>query len=186
MIEKLPYLSDAHHYALAAVTTRSAQMEHNIEHALNIALFGKPLTAEYLLRNLGQEKLVGAMQATLKDALPADRGAGIDAIVDRIKAARTERNEMVHWLYGASEDTDQALLATIRPYREKREKLKTAAEFQAVADEMLAISQSLLLVMIDLLKQNEIALAKLKAENEDPRPAGFSSIPSLHSQFLDE
>ena len=48
MPNKLPFLSDDHHYAIAHVATRSAQLEHTIEYSVD---------AQMLL-NKGAAKLI--------------------------------------------------------------------------------------------------------------------------------
>jgi hypothetical protein len=146
MPDKLPYLSDDHHYALAALATRSSQMEHMIEWALSAAMIETPSLAEYVLKNLGADRIVGALEAAYLDLLGKDDHEVI-AIAARIRRIRNERNEMLHWIYGAASDPKLAKLATLRPYREPRVKELTADDFHTVAAEMLTACTELHILM---------------------------------------
>jgi hypothetical protein len=155
MIDKLPYLSDDHHYALAAVATRSSQLEHMIELGVSGAMIGRSKLAEYILKNLGADRIVGALEAALLDRLPQNK-TEVEDLMRRIRAVRAERNDMLHWIYGIADDPTVAKLATIRPFREKREKHLTADQFMAVADEMLAVVGEIIR-MLELCHQQDEA-----------------------------
>jgi hypothetical protein len=142
MPDKLPYLSDEHHYAIAAVTTRSSQMEHMVEMTISVAMMSQNNLAEYLLKNLGQDRIVGALAATLSDQLTPEE-YDTASLISRIKAARTNRNDIIHSIYGVADDPTLAKIGTIRPYRQERFSEHSAADFYAVAQEMLSISMEL-------------------------------------------
>src|SRR4051812_48546670 len=103
MIEKLPFLPDEHHYAIAHVAARSSQMEHHIEHLVNAAFAGQPETAEFLLKNLGTDRMVGLLKAALLDKFPQSREQ-IERLCAEIGRLRTLRNNLLHWIWGKSED----------------------------------------------------------------------------------
>lgn len=175
MIDKLTYLSDDHHYALAAVATRSSQMEHMIDLAFVVALPGQKNLAEYALKNLGADRIVGALEAALVDrALPIEDPRLIANTISRIKSARNSRNEMLHWIYGAADDPKLAKLAIMRPFRETREKHLTAEQFQAVADEMLSICTALHVIMMHCARQDELRRMPLP---QIPWPNSVSTGP---------
>lgn len=142
MVEKLPFLPDEHHYAIAAVATRSSQMEHHIEHTIYIAFLLQNNTAEFLLKNLGADRIVGLLRAKMLDMMPNEEEK-ITKLFSEIKRVRNERNEIMHWIWGKTEDPQTAQHATIRPYRKQIEKTKSAEDIQKIADDMLNVSKAL-------------------------------------------
>lgn len=136
MTARLPFLPEAHHFALAAVAARSAQLDHAIEYAI-VGLMGSRISAgRYLLRRLRGDHQVGLLDALLRDAFP-DAGAKIDALIGQIRTARDRRNEMMHWVWGASDAADTATISDLRPHRDERTRAVTALEMTAVASQML-------------------------------------------------
>jgi hypothetical protein len=144
MVDKLPFLPDEHHFAIAAVATRSAQLDHHIEFVINLAFLDRQHAAKFILKNLNGERMVGLLGAALHDVVPT-HGESIDSLIAEINRRRGERNEILHWLWGKSDgDPGSAIHATIRPFRESRSSTKTAGQIQAVADAMLEIIRTLL------------------------------------------
>jgi len=139
MVDKLPFLPDEHHYAIAAVAARAAQLEATIETSISILLAATEKTSAFILKNMNGDKYVGLLKQMLLDLSPA-REDIINKAFPRIAAARTERNEILHWLWGKSEKPSAAKYTSLRPHREQQERSKTAAEIQAVADELLELS----------------------------------------------
>ena len=153
--EKLPFLPVAHHYAIAAVAARSAQLDHTVE-LVGAALLGmRRNTAEFLLRNLGADRVIGLVQALLLDEFPAETEA-VKTLIAGVNKARSDRNKILHWLWGKSEASDTAILATYRPFRESQEGEMTAAEIQAVAAALLAAT-------LELNRWSDKAFAALRA-----------------------
>ncbi|MCH8999509.1 MAG: hypothetical protein IID48_14780 [Proteobacteria bacterium] len=142
MVEKLPYLPDEHHYAIAAVAARAAQLDHHIEHAISCCLIDHPKTAEFALKNLSADRVVGLLKAVLLD-MPPRNPEKIEDLISKIMKLRSERNELLHWLWGKSDEADKAAYSSIRPFREKQTKEKTAAEIQEIAEGMLACAVAL-------------------------------------------
>jgi hypothetical protein len=179
MVDKLPFLPDEHHYAIAAVATRSAQLDHSIEVTLYLALLKSPRTAEFLLKNLSQDRIVDLLSAVLTDAVPKSATA-IDALIAEIKNVRKERNEILHWLWGKSEgDLQTAVHTTFRPFREERTTSKTAADIQSVADRALeAVKQ-----LIDW-KSSACAIARYTRAAISPAQFGFAVSTGSDRQRL--
>ncbi len=139
---KLPFLPDEHHYAIASVAARSAQLDHHIELMVQIALLSHQNTAEFALRNLGADRVVGLLRATLLDLAP-DQADIIEALVVEIARLRGERNEVMHWLWSKSDEDDKAIHGTLRPFRTPQKKTKTAKEVHAIAEGMVEVVKSL-------------------------------------------
>lgn len=137
MADKLPFLSDEFHFAIASVAARSAQMEHHIELAIAQLLQGKDNTARFILKNLGQDRIVKFYQALLLDEFPEDKEA-IDALISLVEDLRRERNEILHWLWGKTDDETTAVNATLRPFRDEKRKYRTAADIGLIAGGMLS------------------------------------------------
>jgi hypothetical protein len=138
MTDKLPFLSDAHHYAIAAVATRSAQLDTQIEHAIwfILGMSGLEGGSKFILKNMNGDRYVGLLHALLLDVLPS-ASVEINAAFEQISKPRTERNEILHWLYGKTDTPDIALSASQRPFRERQERTRTAQDMQQVAAQML-------------------------------------------------
>ena len=141
--QKLPFLPDAHHYAIAAVAARSAQLDHSIEIAAYSLLGIRRNTAKFLLKNLAGDRIIQLFQALLLDEFPNETDS-INSLIARINKVRSDRNEIIHWLWGNLEgNQDAARLVTVRPFRETKETSKTASEIHAIADELLATSAAI-------------------------------------------
>jgi hypothetical protein len=162
MRSKLPFLPDDHHYAIANVAARSAQLDHYIELTIQCALRDHEQTARFALKNLGQDRVVGLMEAVLLDVEPKAE-AGIKSVIAEINRLRTARNEILHWLWGKTEDPDIARHATLRPFREPRHANKTAAEVQAVADDLMKVIHT-----IGDWQRNLLAYRSLSASPDKP------------------
>lgn len=99
MPKKLPFLPDEHHYAIAHVATRAAQLDYAIEYAVNAQMRSHIETAEHLIKRLDTNRLVELLDALLRDNFPA-RLSEIEKLIEDIKTARAERNEILHWIWG--------------------------------------------------------------------------------------
>lgn len=138
MPNKLPFLPDDHHYAIANVAVVAAQLEHMIEATIDTALLERPRTAEFILKTTSAERLVGLLEAVLLDLAPK-KEADITKLIADIRRLRSERNDIMHWIWSGSDEPDTARHATMRPYRETKAKTKKANEIQTIADEMTAV-----------------------------------------------
>jgi hypothetical protein len=144
MPKKLPFLSDEHHYAIAHVATRAAQLDWMIEFCVNTQMMvSHGRAAEYLIKSLDTNRLVDLLRVLLLDNFPT-QASEIEALIQEIKAARTERNEVLHWIWGPDpEDPTRARLGSQRVYREEKFKTKTAEELYALADRLMAAVHAL-------------------------------------------
>ena len=61
MPKKLPFLPDEHHYAIAHVATRSAQLDHMVERSVDIQMMSQQRAAEYLIKHLDLNRLVDGL-----------------------------------------------------------------------------------------------------------------------------
>lgn len=143
MATKLSFLTDEHHFALANVAIRAAQLDAHIEETVAMFLVDKPATAKFILHNTGADRLIGLLQAMLVDHFPADKTEA-DNLITAIKSARGSRNDLLHQLWGPAEEADKATVASIRPYREDKIRFVTASDIQAVATKLLECTTSLI------------------------------------------
>jgi hypothetical protein len=99
-------------------------------------------TAEHLIKRLDTNRLVDLLGPLLRDNFPA-RVSEIEKLIEDIKTARAERNEILHWIWGKADDPATATMASLRIHREKQFKTKTANELYALADRLLATANAL-------------------------------------------
>jgi hypothetical protein len=143
MPTKLSFLTDDHHFAIANVAVRSGQMETHLEYFVGALLRWHQNTAEFLLKNLGNDRIVELLRALLRDEPLIDKDEA-ERIVSEIKRLRKERNEVLHWIWGKSLDEDVAVHLSYRPFRDQQLKTKTASEVQKIADDMLEVGKVLI------------------------------------------
>lgn len=138
MVDKLPFLADEHHYAITAVATRSGQLDAHIEMSIAVILqhAGFEKAAQNVLKNMNGDRYVNLLRDLLLDRLPNLAGE-IDTAFSEIGRLRTERNEILHWLYGKAEDPAHARSSFFRPFRGYKEKIRTAQQIQDIADQLL-------------------------------------------------
>jgi hypothetical protein len=136
MPSKLPFLPDDHHYAIAHVATRAAQLDHTIELSVDVQMRSHKKAAEYIIKGTDTNRLVGLLDALLRDNFP-DRLPEIDALITEIKTIRNERNEILHWIWGKGEAETAAKLHSLRIHRKQDVKTKTAEELYALANRLL-------------------------------------------------
>jgi hypothetical protein len=148
MSNKLPFLSDEFHFAIASVAVRAAQLEHHIEHAISHFMIKSPEMSKFLLGKASQGKSVEAFRAAAIDALP-DMAAQIDELVKRIVKIKDRRNETLHWLWGKGEDENNAKTANIKPHKDHKIKMKTAKDVSKIADDALGAA-------IDIIQLQDI------------------------------
>jgi hypothetical protein len=127
MIDKLPFLSDDHHTAITSLALRVSQLEHHLEFLIWSMMIRQSNAAQVILKTMNADKIVMLAEALLNDAFPLDSDA-IKKLFTDIRATRTERNEILHWLWAKTEDDLVAKHASIRPFREERSKTKTAQQ----------------------------------------------------------
>lgn len=143
MTTKLPHISDDHHFAIANVASRSSQMEVHIEKTVEKGLLNQPKTAEFLLKNLGTDRVVGVLKAILLDTIPEEENQ-IENLIKTIQELRTERNEILHatWIPGLLEGV--SVSASSRPFRKFRYSPMAPDDVQKIADEMQSVSHALM------------------------------------------
>jgi hypothetical protein len=169
MPDKLPFLPDEHHYAIAHVASRAAQLDHQIEFSVFTQFYPRHETSKYLLKNLDSNRLVNLLHALLRDNFK-DRSTLIDAMMKDIAEARRERNEILHWLWGKGEDDTIARHGTSRPYRSEESKTKTAQQIYDVAALMLDATIALNRLDTEYLKRYGMDPASLPALPDTPEP----------------
>jgi len=82
--KKLPFLPDEHHYAIAHVATRAAQLDHAIEFCVDAQMGSHREAAEYLIKSLDTPRLIGLLRVLLQDNFPT-RVSEIEALIKRSK-----------------------------------------------------------------------------------------------------
>ena len=135
MADKLSYLGDDHLVAIAHVAIRSAQMDQTIELALAEILISNLNTAEMVLKTWPQNRQIKLLQSLLRDGFPRHI-TEVDDFINKIEATRTERNKIIHFIWGKVDPEGAAFLTSFRPFRKDQIDSKTAPEVQAVADTM--------------------------------------------------
>ena len=150
MPNKLPFLSDDHHYAIAHVATRAAQLEHTIEYSVDAQMLLNKGAAELIIKR-SQSLLVELLEELLRENFPS-RIAEIEALMANIKAAKDERNEVMHWIWGKGEDETTAKIGSMRIHRLEVVKTRTASEVYAIADRLLDASLALTRLNDDVLR----------------------------------
>ena len=163
-MSKLPFMSENHHFAIASVAVRAAQLDNYIELLISVVLWTREHTCRFLLKNLNGDKYVDLTKHLLLDSVP-NHQADIEEIFSKIKELRNERNELLHWLWGKSEDITVAKYAQIRPFRERKIKTKTAVQIQIIAEDFL--------LMINLL----MAWMEYVQEAQQPSFLGTRALP---------
>ena len=128
---------------MANVAARAAQLEYHIEKTIAKALEKQPRTAEFLLKNLGGDRVATLLKPLLLDWIP-DEEEAINNLTAEITDLRSDRNQLLHWTWHRGKTEEDAIAATARPFREFRYASKTAAEIQEVADLMQNASQALM------------------------------------------
>jgi hypothetical protein len=179
MPDKLPFLPDDHHYAIAHVATRAAQLDHAIEYSIDTQLFPRRETGKFLVRNIDTNRLVNLLQAILLENFPEKSGL-INAMMKDIVNARKERNEILHWLWGNGDDDTEARHGSMRPHREEMSKTKTARQIYDVAALMLDASIALMRLNNDWLKKHNIdtgLIESLPDKPEAPTLQQHSALP---------
>ncbi len=135
MRSNLPYLSDEHARAIAHVAIRSAALDHMIEILLTEAYFPNQRSAKTLTRQ-PQAKQIEAIQDILIDRFPWYK-EDVEAFIIDVKAARKERNKIIHHIWGETDETGAATLASYRPFRDSEETSMTAEQVWKISDNFL-------------------------------------------------
>lgn len=143
MTTKLPHLSDEHHFAIANVAARSAQLDYHIERTIEVTLRGQSKMAEFLLKTLSAVNIVNLLKTILLDAAPEEEPQ-IKNLILTINDLRSERNDILHRTWGPGGEPGTAMSVTRRPFREPRHTLRNAAQVQKIADEMLNATRALI------------------------------------------
>ena len=170
MISCLPFLTNEHCYAITNVVARAAQLDATIKLTLN-KLLGSSTAAHYLLKNLNGDKYIDLLRAMLDE-----RGVTeATRLTGDIKSARKDRNDLVHWLWGKSDDPTRMKIGSIRPHRETQQKDMTASEVQSIADRLYAHTRTLLELSAKL---DEEAPGSWQRIPLPPSPPAYSPGPS--------
>ena len=143
MATKLPHITDDHHFAIANVAGRAAQMDLHIEKTIAAGLRQQPKTAEFMLKNLGAVRVVGLLKVMLLDTFP-EAADQIDALLKTILELKADRNGILHWTWIPGMKPGTSISATARPFREFRYNELSADQIQVIADDMYAVSRGLI------------------------------------------
>ena len=143
MPTRLPHITDDHHFAIANVAGRAAQMDVQIEKTIAAGLRQQPKTAEYVLKNLGADRIVNLLKAMLLDTFPEEADQ-IDALVKTILELKADRNGILHWTWIPGLKPETSISATARPFREFRYNEMSADQIQVIADDMYEVSRGLI------------------------------------------
>ncbi len=103
----------------------------------------QPKTAEYLLKNLGADRVVGLLKAMLFDTFP-EKTDQIDALTKTILELKADRNGILHWTWIPGWAPGTSISATARPFREFRYNEMTADQIQVIAEDMPVVTRGLI------------------------------------------
>lgn len=173
VMSKLEFLSDAHHFAIANVAVRAAQLDHHLEYCIMVAFAPHGRTAEFALKNLGADRVVGLLRVSLCDRSPLAQD-DIEQMCQKISGLRSERNSLLHWIWSSTEDNAVAKLSSLRPFREHRHKKKTAADIHKIAEDMLKMSRLLVAWTIHLGEKHKPETSQNKFVRLTPPPSWAS------------
>jgi hypothetical protein len=134
MATKLPFLSDDHHFAIANVAAHAATLDQIIDRLVYLTV-EPDLVSEFLVKNISVDRLVDVLRLALVAELK-NYASLIDRMFGRLKAARTERNRVLHWLHETTESPDIVRFTDKRAGREQNPKDYTAKDIQKIADTM--------------------------------------------------
>jgi len=79
----------------------------------------------------------------LLDAAP-EYEQEIEKLDAEIKRLRSERNDIMHWIWGESEGSDAAFHISARPFRKHQMSTKTADQIKKIAHETVEAIEALL------------------------------------------
>lgn len=167
MPRKLPFLPDEHHYAIARVAISAAQLDHAIERLIYLLLALPDQVAEFILRNINTNRLIELLQTIFLCGVPEEE-SDIKALFQRIKVARQDRNDILHWFYEESSIAGSAKLSDKRPFRKKPAREMTAKDVEAVADSLDQCQGELVEWMAYYDWRKELSLHDVPAEQSDP------------------
>lgn len=177
-VKKLGYLSRDLHIAIAKVTIEVAQLEYWLEKIIDLSMRRQQHTAKALLDNLSTDRMVSIAAGALIDMLPDERSA-IDNAIKDVRSIRTERNEVVHWIWEPTNVRGIAANARVRPFKAEIVNFKSAHDVDALAIRAAVCAEKLMNWYYDafnvLLERNkeERALKRLAAlladEGRKPR-----------------
>lgn len=132
-----------HQIAIASIATEAARLEYHIEHTIHLALYDQRTTAEYLLKSLAGDRLVGLLKALLLDAVPEEKQK-VDNLIAEIRELKLDRNTILHWTSIRTEKPDEIIFASVRPFREFQCALRTAPDILAVSSRLESASRALM------------------------------------------
>lgn len=131
MAIKLPYLSDDHHFAIAIVAAKSAELDHLIDTLLYLTIEPEDVSL-FILKNVNSDRLVELLRLALGAEL-AQFKKDLDGLFERVKTVRTGRNQILHWLSESTESKDIVRFTDKRRGRERKPKDLTANDIQNIA-----------------------------------------------------
>jgi hypothetical protein len=131
MATKLPFLSDEHHFAIANVAAEAAKLDHAIDRLVYLTI-EPDLVSQFLVKTVPADRLVEILRLALLAELPS-YATHINALFVRIKSVRKERNEVLHWLYEATDSPTIVRFTDKRAGREQNPKDYTASGIQKIA-----------------------------------------------------
>ena len=118
-------------------------MDVQIENTIAAGLRQQPKTAEFVLKNLGANRIVDLLKAILLDGFP-DEADQIDALIKTILELKADRNGILHWTWIPGLSPETSISATARPFREFRYNEMDAGQIQVIADDLHAVTRALL------------------------------------------
>ena len=160
-------ISTPHLKAIAHVSIRSAQLDHMLEFALNALWISSPKQSALILKQIVTAKQVDFLQAALQDYFLNDI-SDIDSFIAAIKTARSDRNDVIHQVWGQPQEDGTARHASYRPHRKPVESHKTADQVLEIADRLLRCA-AICVAIIKVLDSDQRSQLTQKFETQRRR-----------------
>jgi hypothetical protein len=141
-MSKQRHLPDEHHFAIANVAVRAAQLDHVIDGLAYFMVRPEPVS-KYLVRTIGTDRLLEIIRLALISELSGYE-TQIAELFGRVTACRTNRNHILHWLSEGGAKDDIVRFTDMRRGRDRKPKDLTAKEIQMVADATFECADELL------------------------------------------
>ncbi|WP_022697951.1 hypothetical protein [Euryhalocaulis caribicus] len=171
----LPFLPDDHHYAITAVTTRASQLDQTVVAGIATFLFDRFSAAKIIAGRMRTLDQLALLQCLMEES-PECSGADIAGLFARIRMARTDRNKIVHWLWGKSEHPDEAVSSSVTVFKDGERRTWTAQQIYEVAESCMQSTHELNALMTlkhDAAQRDEIVNALMEVA---PKGAGLFDL----------
>lgn len=126
--------------AIARVAALAAYLDIGLEFVVSSTLAHYSRSANFLVKNLAGDRMASLAEHLLVDRF-AESEVEIASLFEGVRRLRTERNKIVHAVWGRSDEPESGRTVTIRPYRQPSEQLYSAPQIEAICDEIEKVNE---------------------------------------------